>query len=304
MTSIRRRLQAGFLVAIGFFALQTAIFYGSGSAIETDITATVQKNTQVSAKLSGLASDVQRIRGYEKEYFIYVADIEKRNGYVADWTNAGLSAEATMQSLQQNSDSYLTTTEVAQVNEWQQAFEFYKSEMQKIFARVNSQNSADAIAYNQKLPAQTPAAKPNKAAAPTPQLSRVELLSPSEVNAMIGPGKDRLNAVFVKGVAEMGQARLKDTLGLTGSIHHGFSQMAAIFLTVSLMGIALATFLLLTMPTLISTPIARLSNSVDLLSKGAIEQEIEVGDVIEFQPLAKGLERLRMAQSLLVERHR
>ncbi len=300
MTSIRKNLQLGLLLVIAFFVLQIGVYFFTETSIQTNLGTIVKTNTQVASKISTLAINAQQIRRYEKEYFIYVTNIEKRNGYVAEWTEAVQKAERLLQELEENKQALLSVTEIRNVTDWKQSLAFYRSEMLKIFTLVNTQNSAENIAL-QNAPA--PAAKPAKGQAAAAPVVPV-LLSPSEVNAMIGPGKDKLSSVLIKGVADMEKTKVDETLSLSGVVDRGFDRMTYIFLAISAVGIVLVLVLLVTLPKTISNAITRLSNSVDKLSKGNIDEAIETGKVSEFAPLAAGLERLRIAQRLLVARYK
>jgi methyl-accepting chemotaxis protein len=125
-----------------------------------------------------------------------------------------------------------------------------------------------------------------------------------EVNTMIGPGKDRLSGVLIKGVSAMANEKTQQTLALSSVAAGGFNRVfAGVMLTV-VVGIVIALILMLTLPRTVTIPLKNLTVVVDDLSRGKLDTKIETGSVAEFAGLASALERMRVGQQAMLARLR
>jgi methyl-accepting chemotaxis protein len=280
MSSISTKLRLGLLTVIGFFLLQAAFFIYNESAIQNNLDVTIKNNTAIASQLSSLAVTVQQMRRFEKEYFIYVGNIEKRTIYQSEWLASLDKANALLITLKKNERLTLSAPELQKVEAWLQALDFYKTEAQKIINLANTQNS------QANLTAKAP---------PTP-------LTATEANDLIGAGKTRLSTVLIAGVAELEAAKTKQTLGLAGAVDAGFNQLTLYFVALTALGILIVLVLMITLPSAITKPIDALSDSIDKLSKGKANEAFEDIKTQEFAKISKSLERLRLSQYMLMER--
>jgi HAMP domain-containing protein len=292
MTSIKSRLQLALLFIVGVFLLQGVVFYLSQHQVRSNLETAVKTNTQVSAKLSSLAVLAQQVRRYEKEFFIYVADIELRTKYIKEWTDSFEKIEPLLSNLSSVGQYQLSAEEIKAIQSWKVASTFYGSEMKKIFELVNQKNT-DA---NLTLVAIAKTAVSNR---PT---VLPELISSIDANELIGPGKNMLASVLIKGVNEMNALKTQEVLKLSGVVEDGVSQLGLILLGLLFFGVLFVAFLLATLPSAITGPIATLSHAADSLSKGDTHKPIPTASIKEFQSLNNSMERLRLSQQLLVER--
>ena len=313
MKSIRSKLIAGLALIIIFFLVQMALVYNGLRDARQDVVGAATKNTLAASQLSELAELAQQIRRYEKEYFVYVSNSERRANYIKEWSGTADKISTKIQTMRKNADKAFSREDVSRMGNWSDAAEFYGSEMNKIFASVDKRQAqltataapapeSAASAPAAKAPAKTVAAAPavdTAAAEATPAM-----FSPIEVNTMIGPGKDRFAADLIKGVNDMSAIKTKDTLALSDIANKEFDEVLyAVFSTV-LIGILIAALLLWQLPLAVTTPLATLSKSVDEMSKGNLEQKISSGGVAEFEGLTAALERLRLGQQAMVQRMR
>lgn len=306
MTSIRSRLVLGLGLIIVFFLAQAALVWYSQSTAKSTVVDTARKNTLASSQLTDLAVLAQQVRRYEKEYFVYVGNEERRNNYIKEWTGTSDKITKLLATMRTNADGAFNSDDVGKVGNWQGAAEFYAAEMKKIFASVNDQAVKVAQAAPALAPVTAPAAKPAVAApaaaasAPPP----IVMFAATEVNTMITAGKDRLSGVLIKGVSEMSTEKTKQTLSLSEVAAGGFNQVfAGVMLTVAV-GIVIALLLMINLPKAVTTPLAELTAAVDAMSKGSLEKKIDAGNVAEFAGLATALERMRVGQQALVARMR
>jgi HAMP domain-containing protein len=310
MKSIRSRLVLGLGLIIVFFLAQAALVWYSQSTAKSTVVDTARKNTIASSQLTDLAVMAQQVRRYEKEYFVYVSNEERRNGYIKEWTGVADKITKLTNTMRANTDGAFSADDVAKIANWQGAVDFYSAEMKKIFGAVNDQavrvtqaaaTAAAPVAANLAAGKASPAStKPATEPAP----AAVVMFAATEVNTMIGPGKDRLSGVLIKGVSEMSAEKTKQTLSLSEVAAGGFNQVfAGVMLTVAI-GIIIALILMVTLPKAVTTPLANLTAAVDDLSKGKLDAKIEAGNVAEFAGLATALERMRVGQQALVARMR
>ena len=303
MKSIRSRLIAGLSLIILFFIAQAALVWWSQNTAKHEVVDATRKNTLASSELGQLAVLAQQVRRYEKEYFVYVGNEEKRNGYVKEWTDASDNITNLLRTMSANKGSAFAKSDLTSIAKWTVASDFYNSEMLKIFATVRSVNVATA-------PAAAPVSgmattKSAGAATATPiTLEASNMLTPVQVNDMIKEGKTRFSDVLIKGVSAMSQEKTKATLALSDTANSSFEKLLlAVLLTVAV-GVLLSIFLMLTLPNAVTTPLTTLTESVDNISKGNFDIKINAIGIKEFDGLSKALERMRLGQQALVARMR
>lgn len=301
MNSIRSMLLAGLAAIAALFLVQAAILSWGQRTIERDVVAMAQKNTIAASQLSELAVIAQQVRRYEKEYFVYVSNQERRENYIKEWTGAADKMAKLVQTMRANTDGAFTTDDMGKIATWASAADFYSSEMTKIFGAVNARQGQISAAAPAPSASVTAAVKPAVAAAPAPNPS---MYSAVEVNGLITAGKDRLSSVLIKGVSEMSAAKTKATLALPEVTKAGFDKLWAGVMATVLLGFVIAGFLALKMPAAIAGPIAKLSAAVERMSKGELDKPIDVAAPREFGVLTTAVERMRVAQNLLVQRMR
>lgn len=304
MTSIRSRLVLGLGLIIVFFLAQAGLVWYSQATAKSEVVDTARKNTLASSQLTELAVLAQQVRRYEKEYFVYVGNEERRNNYIKEWTGTSDQMLKLLGTMRSNENGAFSQQDTGKMVNWVGAAEFYSAEMKKIFAAVNDQAVRVAQAANTPAPAAVPSAKGAAAASAAPAIAPVAMFAPTEVNTMITAGKDRLSGVLIKGVSEMSAEKTKQTLSLSEVAAGGFNQVfAGVMLTVAV-GIVIAALLMINLPKAVTTPLANLTSAVDEMSKGSLDKKIDAGNVAEFAGLATALERMRIGQQALVSRMR
>jgi methyl-accepting chemotaxis protein len=305
MKSIRSRLIAGLTLIILFFLAQAALVWWSQNTAKHEVVDATRKNTLASSELSQLAVLAQQVRRYEKEYFVYVGNEEKRNGYIKEWTDASDKITNLLSTMSANKGAAFAKSDLTAIANWISASEFYNSEMLKIFTTVRTAAAAAASA-----PAPEPVASTAKAgtaatpaAAPaTPVASG--LPSPVQVNDMIKEGKNRFSDVLIKGVSAMSAEKTKATLALSDTANDSFQKLLlGVLLTVAV-GVLLSIFLMMTLPKAVTNPLATLTASVDNISKGNLDLKVNASGIKEFDGLSIALERMRLGQQALIARMR
>jgi HAMP domain-containing protein len=282
MKSIQSRLVTGLGLIIVFFLMQAALVWWSQDTARRDVVDATRKNTLASSELSAMAVLAQQIRRYEKEYFVYVGNKERRDAYTKEWGDASDKLAKLLKTVRSNEGNAFNASDIAKVVTWTSASEFYASEMDKIFSAVNNQSLAAAATTT----------------------GTVAAISPVEANSMISAGKDRFSGVLIKGVAEMSVEKTKQTLALAEVASDGFSRLLYGVLGTVLIGVLIAMGLMFTLPKTVTGPLAVLTAAVDGISKGNVDKKMESTGIAEFEGLAAALERLRLGQQALVARLR
>ena len=303
--SINRNLMIGLVAIIAFFVLQAVGVLTMGRYTEREVVEVARKNTVAQVGLAELSTLAQQIRRYEKEYFIYVDNPEKRAQYQKEWTGMMEKISTLLSRMRANTDSALNGDDVTQVEKWTGASAFYAAEMTKVFAEVNAradkiqQETAQAQALAAEAAANSKSAKTKEV---TPPVSSTRMLMPDEANDLIKAGKDRFSADLIKGVAETFAQKSQATLALTTVTNEGFNKMIYGVMATVLIGIAIGVYLLISLPKSVSEPIQTLTEMVDALSRGESAKPVASIKVQEFKNLSAAVERMRIAQELMLQR--
>ena len=86
MSSIKSRVILGLSLIVVFFMVQAALVWSTRDRLRDDVVDVTRRNTLATVALSELAVLAQQVRRYEKEYFVYVGNETRRNGYIKEWT--------------------------------------------------------------------------------------------------------------------------------------------------------------------------------------------------------------------------
>ncbi|MEY4584958.1 MAG: hypothetical protein RJB10_1455 [Pseudomonadota bacterium] len=301
MKSIRAQLIGGLSLIILFFIAQAAFVWWDQESTRKDVVDATRKNTIASSQLGELAVLAQQVRRYEKEYFVYVSNEEKRNGYIKEWTAASDKLSQILGAMRGNQAAAFTSADQALIEQWMQAASFYGTQMRLIFDAVNVRKEKMDLQASELAAINAAAASKVKVATPAaPAVEVITMLTPIQANDMIQLGKTRFSDVLIKGVAEMTKAKTKATLSLSEVAGTGFDKLLYVVLATVVAGILIALGLMFKLPRTVSQPLAKLTTSVDNISRGNLEGEVKSGGIQEFEGLATALERLRLSQKSLV----
>jgi len=301
-TSINRKLVFGLAAIIVFFVAQAAVVLTMGRFTERQVVEVARRNTVAQVSLAELSTLAQQIRRYEKEYFIYVEVPEKRAQYQKEWSGTMEQITALLGKMQSNVDSAFNNEDARNVTKWWNAAEFYKSEMNKVFLEVEAR-ARQAADETEKAKSEA-AAKSPKTKEPALPVVQTRMHTPIETNDMIKAGKDRFAADLIKGVTETFGAKSQATLALTSVTNDGFNKMIYGVIASVLIGIAIGLYLLVTLPRSVSRPIEQLTKNVNAISRGDTASTGAEISVQEFQVLSASIERMRVAQEIMVQRLR
>jgi len=177
-----------------------------------------------------------------------------------------------------------------------------------VFAEVNARATkiqeeaaaaAAATLATEQLAANTKGAKAKEA---TPVVEGTRMLLPEEANDLIKAGKDRFSADLIKGVAVTFAQKSEATLALTTVTNEGFNKMIYGVMASVLIGIGIGGYLLISLPKSVTEPIHNLTTLVDAMSRGEPTKPVASIKVQEFKNLSAAVERMRIAQELMLQR--
>jgi hypothetical protein len=303
-TSINRKLVLGLTAIIMFFIAQAAAVLAMGRYTERAVVDVARRNTTAQVSLAELSTLAQQIRRYEKEYFIYVDNPEKRAQYQKEWTGAMDQISKLLARMQGNADQSFSNDDASNITRWWQAAEFYKAEMGKVFEVVEERARQVADEAEKEKARAEAVAKAPKGKEPPPPVTLTRMITPIEANGMIAAGKDRFSADLIKGVTQTFGTKSQATLALTAVTNEGFSRMIYSVIATVAIGVAIGLYLLLTLPRSVSRPIEQLTGNVDAISRGDTGKAGAAISVREFQGLSSAIERMRVAQEMMMQRLR
>ena len=286
--SIRSRLLSGMMLIVLFFLLQAALVWHAIDDAKSTVVENTRKNTIASSELSSLAIQAQQIRRYEKEYFVWVGNKTKRESYEREWRDAHDKINAILARMKTGSGGAFSASDIAQVDKWEAASDFYAAEMKRIFLvvtfRADNAPAGEETDHGGLRTAEQAAYRSD------------------EANEMIKAGKDRFSADLVKGVTAMSQTKTADTLALADVAQKLFSKLLIGVMFTVIIGALVALSLSILLPKMVTKTIDGLSSAAKEMSMGNLENEYNSGGVAEFTQLAEALNRMRLGQLALVER--
>ncbi len=303
-TSINQRLVLGLAAIIVFFIAQAAAVLVMGRHTERSVVDVARRNTTAQVSLAELSTLAQQIRRYEKEYFIYVDSLEKRAQYQKEWTGTMNQIGKLLANIQANADKVFTNEDANNITKWWNAAEFYKAEMGKIFEATEERARKVADDVEKEKARAEAVAKLPKGKEPPPPVELTRMITPIEANSMIAAGKDRFSADLIKGVTQTFGEKSQATLSLTSVTNEGFTRMIYSVIATVVVGVAIGLYLLVSLPRSVSGPIEQLTSNVDAISRGDTGNTGAAVSVKEFQGLSGAIERMRIAQDMMVQRLR
>lgn len=267
--SIQGKLILGFGLIVLFISTQSLITYYYVTSSEKMVKkALVDEFTNMTtiAKMAVLA---QQLRRYEKEYFIYASNPEKRKKYEIEWSDAHKKLQNILTSVRSNNTGAWSQSDKLEFDKWQTSLEDYH----RGFTLV------------------------------TENVDRGLVKGTLEANNLIQNAKNRFK-VFLKGTSVYGTAKLEESKAVEAKINSNFLLVNRIVLIASGAGIFLSVLLMIIIPGAISRPIQILTNAANTMSTGQLDQPIPLTSGSEFKVLADTLERMRISQKTLLDRYR
>jgi methyl-accepting chemotaxis protein len=256
---IRARLLASFL----FLTLLIAFQFVTTSYVaheQDDLLRQMVHEHELSNKLSALALAAHKIRRFEKEYFIYVTDEEKRNAYYLEFQAARGDIEKYLRALRTIYTLDGDSAELERLTTWQMAAAYYTESFEIVHREVLSGRMTTAF----------------------------------EANAAIKEGKNRFRELLT-GAEQAIDRQLELARDNASRINAYQDDSMSVFSIVTAVSLLLALVISLRVPRSICKPLRDLTELADGISKGRINVPVKVTGSQEIEELSKSVERLRIA---------
>ena len=266
-SSIRKKLISGFALIIFFTLLYFTTSYLLVHENQKLIDQAINKQFNTSIFISKLAIDGQKLRRYEKEYFIYLDNNVKRLKYLKEWSEAKSNIQNRLEvALSDNSNTW-NKSEKTTLQTWLKSLLAYSKGFNSLTKKVTS----------------------------------AEITNTIDANIAIREGKNAFR-VFLTGTSTLGAKKFDDARKSVIKINQNFKFINIAMFITSILGFLILIIILRKVSNAVEKPIKDLTKSADEMSKGKINQEIYQPNIVEFQGLHKSLERLRISQKTMIDR--
>lgn len=274
MKSVKGTLRKGFVVLLGFMLIQAFIASRYLADSKRDIAISVQQNFEASTQLAELATLGETLRRCEKEYFIYLGNVSRREAYSTEWQKTYDQIVKALQGMPASRTAIWTRADLAEVDKWYASAIAYGDGFDAVRKRVETGEIADTQA----------------------------------ANGAIREAKDKFR-VYLKGTTETLKRKNAESQALAAKINERFDII--LLASWSLSGAACLLLILMgvIVPRSIDKPIQTLADAAESMSSGNLERPFRLASSVkEFRALADHLERMRIAQKGLLDsltrRHR
>lgn len=264
--SIRAKLLSSFLFLTLLIVIQfvTSQFF---AVKENELIREIVIEHEISAQLSGLSSAAQKIRRFEKEYFIYVQDSIKREKYFKEFGEAKDEINGYISRLKQIFSKSRKASQISVLSVWEIATKIYTDGFENLNQRVKDGEITEVL----------------------------------QANTAIQEPKNKFRVVL-SGTAESieNQYQLAETKAERITQYKSTSSMISI--VVSGISVIVALLVSFQVPASIVKPLKQLTDIANSISKGQVNQSIEISGSREIVNLAKSIERLQVATLGLLKR--
>lgn len=234
---------------------------------EYELVQQIIREHDISNQLSGLAQAAQKIRRYEKEYFIYVQNEERRTEYFEAFQKTRQEINRFIGLLKRKYSVANQGRQQELIAEWAEATEFYAAGFERVHERVLNGEITGVI----------------------------------EANAAIKDAKNRFRIVL-SGSRDAIDQQLRRAKSEADEVYQYQDRSSLICTVVTNISIVIGLFISYMVPKSIARPIRELTEMSDNISKGRMNKAVKVTGSREIEELAKSIERLRVAAQGLLRR--
>lgn len=264
--SIRAKLFFSFLF-ISLMILALFVVRQYYSVKEAGLVREIVLDHRISAQLAGLSSAAQKIRRYEKEFFIYVSNPEKRNNYASEFNDANLEINQFLEELISVYATYHYNTSTIALADWAQATKYYTDGFRVLVDKVNAGQINNVV----------------------------------EANNAIQEYKNRFRVVLSgteKAINQQYQLAAEKAV----QIEQYQATASKMFIAISISSFLIALFMTFFIPASIVKPLRQLTDIAEGISKGHVRQSTNVKGSIEIENLSRSINRLQTATLGLLKR--
>lgn len=264
--AIRTKLLLSFLLLTILLVMQFFVSHHF-SVKEDQLVRQIIEEHNISHQLSGLVQAAQKIRRYEKEYFIYVQNPQKRDEYYRDFQITRQEIDATLVGLKIAHARSKHAGQQGRVAEWAAATEYYAEGFEQVHQKVLNG----------------------------------DIVNTFQANAAIKDAKNRFRVVL-SGSHEAINEQLARARAEAEQIFDYGEQSSLIFTIVTDVSILIGLFISFRVPKTITRPMTELATIAEGISRGRINKPVKMSGSREIVELAESIERLRVAAQGLLTR--
>ena len=268
MSSINGTLRIGFAVLLFLFIAQSAVGYFTARSNDDLVTAAINEDFNTSVLISRIAIEGNKLRRYEKEYFIYVGNQDKMAKYTGEWEDSYRKLKDMLNVAINDSTGAWTPEQQNVLRAWDASLEGYASGFRAVVQGVGNGEVTNTVA----------------------------------ANVAVQDAKNKFR-VLLSGAASSGTELYERAANSAREIKKTNDFTVKLFGATSLFGIALALWLFIVIPRAIDKPVSLLAETAQEMSTGNISLPVPVHKTPrEFRTLADTLERMRISQTVLIQK--
>jgi len=268
MSSIKSLLRLGFIILLSFIIIQASVLFWMMNENGQQIHKSIRGDFSSSTLISRMAIEANKLRRYEKEFFIYVGDQKKMDKYEDEWQESYDRLEVMLNQALNEKIGQWTAAELQEVESWLVSLKGYGHGFELVVSSVRGGDIKDTIA----------------------------------ANLAVKNAKNRLKPLL-KGTSSGSESRYIRATEAARKIEQNNKILAIILIVTTLAGIIIILTLLVKIPASISNSIKSLTNSAEKMSMGDLEEEIHLNEIKEeFLSIAKILERMRISQKTMLKK--
>lgn len=265
--TIRSKLIFSFLLVFVVMAGLTSISYFFIQENNRLVDQAIDRDFSGSVQISELAILAQEIRRYEKEYFMYIGNIEQKTKYEKEWTGTFTKIKTKLDQLINDKSARWTASDQTEFAKWSESLQTYGKGFQKLIDDVNNGILTDTLSANNAI-------------------------------------QNAKNAfrLLVSGTIDLANQKYRDASEARQQIKIKNSQMNLILLGALIITATFCLALILIVPRTIIKPIKSLTSSASTMSQGALETPVPASSIKDFDELSATLERMRISLKALLQR--
>ncbi len=267
---VNRRIRLGYAAMLGLLLVQglATVFLLHGTSDR--VVGAVRNQFYAGIEFNRILVQAERVRRFEKEFFIHLADETRRDHYVAEWQTAVERLRQGLTEIAGDGGEVFSATDRDAVATWEGGLDYYASGFLAVVQSVE----------------------------------QGALVDPVLANARIGEFKERF-AVLLEGADRAATETYESAEHAVSDIPRDLTRLNQVVAITVLAAALLAMVLSISVPRSVSRPIEQLSESARRMSLGDLEQKVEApAGAVEFRELAGTLERMRVSQRVLLRQDR
>lgn len=266
MGSIRLKLVTGFVIMFLTFATGVVVKGYYLRTSEQLVTRSINEDFNTSIAISKMAVEGQKLRRFEKEFFIYASDPDRRTGYYREWTDSFQNLENMLKVAMNDSSGAWTETDHRNLKAWANSLEVYGKGFRGVVVNVEAGNIKGTLA----------------------------------ANAAVADAKTAFK-VFLDGTEAGVGSKLENAKLAAITISRNFGTLNTVVFGTAIVGSLVMFAIIIFVPSAVMDPIEQLSRAATAMGNGNLSVQMPQIRTREFVGLRNALESLRMSQREMIQ---